>query len=167
MVGLAGMTAAALLTAAGGAIAHDPAAHGDAPAKRSVVLKEQQRGQQQPARVARVAPGLTIARDADTGVLRAPTDAEAAELGIPVSSTPATVTEFVTEAGVIAAAVPDEMHMYSIAAKRADGTIEEICLPGEQARSLIRVLARAPQPAPARTSVTRTMLRPAAGAPNE
>lgn len=161
MVGLAGMTAAALLAAAGSANAHDPASHGAALVKKNVVQKSQQ-----PAQAARSAPGLTIARDADTGVLRAPTDAEAAALAAPTPAEEAVVVEFVTAAGVIAAQVPESMLTYTVVSKTADGSIDSICLPTkEAAESAVQKLARTPQATPARAA--RTSLRPAPGAPNE
>lgn len=160
--GLAGSTlAAALLVVAGSAGAHDPAAHarGEGHAKKSVVQKQ--------ATATAFTPGLTIARDAETGALRAPTDSEAAALGAaPAASTP--IVEFVTATGAIAAQVPEDMLTYTVVSKRADGSIDSVCLPTkEAAEAAVQAFARTPQPAVSRVSVNRTPLRPAAGAPNE
>lgn len=165
-LGLAGLALAALW-AAGSASAHDIGVPGqDAThthATKSIVLKSQT-----PQRATQFAPGLTISRDADTGVLRAPTDAEAAALAAPAPAVSTPLVEFVTATGSIAAAVPEEMHLYAVMSKRADGSLEEYCLPSKSAaETLVQRLARPAPAVPAKAASARTALRPAEGAPNE
>lgn len=114
--------------------------------------------------------GLTIARDADTGALRAPTESEAAELQAPAAPMPP-VVEFVTPTGAIAAMVPPELLTYSVVSKNLDGSLSQICLPGAQAAdTAVRAAARmAPNRVAAGAPAGRPTnpLRPAAGAPHE
>jgi len=157
---LTGLTAAALVAAVGAAGAQSTAPDTAASSAKKTTTK------QDTARVSQGAPGLTIARDATTGALRAPTDEEAAALAPAAPASPAAIVEFVTPTGAIAARVPEDMMTYTVVTKNADGTLDEVCLPDRQsAEAAVRSAARAPQAA----SVTRSRnaLRPAPGAPNE
>lgn len=166
MVGLTGCALAALLVAAGSAGAQQSAAQArsEGQAKKPAAVQKQAA----PQRATQTAPGLTIARDVDTGMLRPLTDAEAAALSAPAPATSEPIVEFVTETGAIAARVPEEMMTYTVVSKGADGAIDSICLPTRQAAEIaVQVLARTPPPAVPRSSMNRTPLRPVAGAPNE
>jgi hypothetical protein len=159
---LTGLAAAVLLAFAGNAIAQSTAAGPSAkPAAKTA-------GKGTAARISpstQVAPGLTIARDADTGALRAPTESEAAALAAPAPSAPAEIIQFVTPSGSIAAQVPEDFLTYTVVSKNADGSLSSICMPDKQsAEAAVRRSAAAP----AQTAVrSRTPLRPAEGAPHE
>lgn len=122
-------------------------------------------------------PGLTIARDADTGVLRAPTPQEAAALSPAAPQVEGPLVEFDAGNGLIGVNIPTSMMSYTVVARSADGSLSQVCLPNEKsANDVVRklteraaqpVVPRAPSLVQVRRTATEAQLRPAAGAPNE
>jgi hypothetical protein len=165
---LAGWTLAVLLAASGSAIAQSQTGPVQ-PAKPQDKATKQTGKPDEAVRASAAAPGLTIARDPATGVLRAPTDAEAAALAAPApAATPAAVTQVVTPSGAIAAQVPEDMLTYTVVSKNPDGSIASVCLPDKQAaEATVRRLSAAPPPAMPNAARSRTAVRPAPGAPHE
>lgn len=85
---------------------------------------------------------MTVVRDAETGQLRAPTAAEAAALSgasraapAPASATTGKVGsgQRVLRHGGVALDVDASSHMYTVARRQADGTIDRTCVQGDAA----------------------------------
>lgn len=158
---LTGSTLALVL--ATGAQAHEGQ---DAQAGHTHKVTEQKAAAQKPAqRSLRGAGGASIARDESTGVLRAPTDAEAAALAGPAPSSEAMTTR-IPAASLTGTAVmvPEELHAHAIVTKRADGTLDQSCVPSKEA--VMQTLAAMRKPAQ-RAPFAAPSLRPAEGAPHE
>ena len=72
--------------------------------------------------------GLVVARDVDTGLLRAPTAAEAAALG--GQPAVASAITFTNAAGVPGARLAEDSMSYAVVTRSTDGTLTMACVDG-------------------------------------
>jgi hypothetical protein len=98
-------------------------------------------------------PGMRVARDAETGALRAPTAEEMKALSTPAAATGRGAVktdaprglitgrinppEIVHADGTIEQELDDSTVMYSVARRGADGKLEMYCVPGKEAADQI------------------------------